>query len=71
MATLSELQARLTALEKAYHSGVARVQEGDSGVWYDRAGMRAAIEDLRNQIATLQGTTRRSVRYPYMTGKGL
>ena len=72
MATLEQLQARLEALDVAIASGVLRVEHNGRSVTYqslaDLLRARALVE---SQIAELNGTSRRRVRYAYQSDKGL
>lgn len=65
MATLSELQARKEALEKARASGARSVSHGDKRTDFrSDAEMAAALAALDRQIAAAQGTKRtRQVRF--------
>lgn len=70
MATLSELQTRLAALQAARASGVKSTTHGDTTtVWKSDQEMAAAEAALEAQIATLGERNR--VRYLYQSGKGL
>lgn len=60
MATVSELQARREALEKALASGHRRVeQEGDSVEFRSVAEIRSALSEVNAQIARATGSRRR------------
>lgn len=60
MATLSELQARREALEKALASGHRRVEyDGNSVEYRSVAEIRSALSVVSNDIARLSGARRR------------
>jgi len=70
MATLAELQADLDALRRIRNAGVSRVRYDDKETTYRTdSELAAAIQSLEAQIAALQATPVRTVRFT--TTKGL
>ena len=70
--TVTELQSRLAAIRKAVHSGVLTVTHGDTTTQYRSLdAMLKIIASLEGEIAGLEGTSRRKVRYLYQSDKGL
>lgn len=58
MATLAELQAMETALEKALFSGIRSVSYDDGETTYrSEAEMRRALGTLKARIAAAEGST--------------
>lgn len=71
MATLAELQARKTALEKAQFNGTRTVQHGDKSITYrSQAEIDRAMASLNEQITRLQGK-RKTRHVRFATGRGL
>ena len=71
MATLTELQTQLDDLKAARNTGVLIARHGDVSITYKTdKEMLAAIQSLENDIAAMQGATRRRVRYIYQPSKG-
>lgn len=72
MSSVSELTARLVALKKARDTGVLTVRHGDDSTTFRSVEeIERIIAALEIEIADLGGTTRRRVRYPYQSDKGL
>lgn len=70
--TQAQLESRLAAIRKAYHSGVLTVTHGDTTTSYRSIeAMERIMSRLENEIAGLAGTPRRRVRYLYQSDKGL
>ncbi len=70
--TQAQLESRLAAIRKAYHSGVLTVTHGDTTTTYrSLEAMERIMARLEGEIGGLAGTTRRRVRYLYQTDKGL
>ena len=71
MATLTELQTKLTAIKNARYSGVLTVRHGDTSTTFRSISeMDRIISGLEKEIAELSGTKRRRVRYVTQTNKG-
>ena len=69
MANLAELQADLTKLQAVRNQGVQRTRYDDKEVTYRTdAELAAAMRDIEAQIADLQSTKIRTVRFTSSKG---
>jgi hypothetical protein len=72
MATLSELQNYLDALEKQKSSGVARISYAGKSIEYRTiADINSAIKALENQINEASGVKKKSQTRKTYASKGL
>ncbi|MGR9252730.1 phage head-tail joining protein [Rhizobium leguminosarum] len=70
--TVETLTARRVAIVKARDSGVLTVKHGDEMTTFrSLSEMNRIVANLDAQIAALQGTQKKRVRYAYQSGKGL
>ncbi|MBB2698947.1 UNVERIFIED_ORG: superfamily I DNA and RNA helicase [Rhizobium esperanzae] len=70
--TVETLTARRVAIVKARDSGVLTIRHGDEQTTFrSLAEMNKIVANLDAQIAALQGTQKKRVRYAYQSGKGL
>lgn len=70
--TVETLTARRTTIVKSRDSGVLTVEHGETRTTFRTlAEMDKIVARLDAQIAALQGTAKKRIRYAYQSGKGL
>jgi hypothetical protein len=70
--TVESLEAQLTALKKAKRAGVLKVEhDGKATTFRSLKDMDVIIQDLKKEIATLNGETRVRTHFAFQSGKGL
>lgn len=72
MTDSATITTRLEALKKARDTGVLTVKHGETQTTFrSLAEIERIIAQLEGDLATVNGTARRRIRYMYQSGKGL